>query len=92
MEFLDRFFERMSQNLGPERARACIEETLAAMGTRQLRTADDVVIFAKTLMQRGGVFEVIGGALRVQAMLRGGSENPSSKNPATGRPGPRNGL
>jgi hypothetical protein len=75
MLFVNQFFERMNQSLGPERARACIEETLTAMSTRQLRNADDVVVFANHLIKRGGLFEVIGGALRVQAILRGGKQD-----------------
>jgi hypothetical protein len=74
MQFVNQFFDRMNQSLGPERARACIEETLTAMGTRQLRSADDVVVFANLLAKRGGIFQVIGGALRVQAILRGGKQ------------------
>jgi hypothetical protein len=77
MQFVDQFFDRMKQSLGAERARLCIDETFSAMGTRQLRTADEVVVFANMLTQRGGIFEVIGGALRVQAILRGGKEKPA---------------
>jgi hypothetical protein len=82
MEFVNQFYQRLGQNLGAERARQCVEETLAAMGKRQLDTADDVVVFARLLMQRGGLFDVIGRALRVQAILRGGKEPP----PPAGRP------
>jgi hypothetical protein len=74
MQFVNQFFDRMSESLGPERARSCINEALSATGLKQLRTPDEVVVFAKTLMQRGGFFEVIGGALRVQAILRGGND------------------
>jgi hypothetical protein len=78
MEFVNRFFERMSQNLGPDRARLCIDETLAGIGKRQLRTVDEVVLFAEELMKRGGMFDVIGGALRVQAILHGASSKPAA--------------
>jgi hypothetical protein len=74
MQFVNQFFARMSDSLGPERARACISETLSATGLRQLRTPDDVVVFASNLMQRGGFVEVMGGALRVQAILRGATD------------------
>ena len=74
MQFVNQFFARMSDSLGPDRARSCIDETLSATGLRQLRTPDDVVVFASNLMQRGGFYEVIGGALRVQAILRGASD------------------
>ena len=76
MQFVNQFFERMNQSFGPEQARLCIDETMSATGLRELRTADEVVVFASGLMQRGGIFEVIGGALRVQAILRGGNEGP----------------
>jgi hypothetical protein len=74
MQFVNQFFDRMNESFGPEKARLCITETMSATGLRELRTADEVVIFASRLMQRGGVYEVIGGALRVQAILRGGTE------------------
>jgi hypothetical protein len=85
MQFVNQFFERMYQTLGRERARGYIDETLAAMGTRQLRTPDDVVVFAELLRKRGGIFEVIGGALRVQAILRGGRQDAAA---ATSAPRP----
>ena len=74
LQFVNQFFERMSASLGPERARSCIDETLSATGLRQLRTPDEVVLFASNLMERGGFFEVMGGALRVQAILRGAND------------------
>ena len=74
LQFVNQFLERMSASIGPERARICINETLSATGLRQLRTPDDVVLFASNLMERGGFFEVMGGALRVQAILRGASD------------------
>lgn len=74
LQFVNQFFERMSASLGPDRARSCIDETLSATGLRQLRTPDEVVRFASNLMERGGFFEVMGGALRVQAILRGASD------------------
>jgi len=75
LQFVNQFFERMNDSIGPERARACINETLSATGLRQVRTPDDVVLFASKLMERGGLFEVMGGALRVQAILRGASDS-----------------
>jgi len=74
MQFVNQFFDRMIESFGPERARLYIDETLSAVGLRQLRTADEVLLFAKNFMQRGGFFEVMGGALRVQAILRGGND------------------
>ncbi len=80
MDFVDKFFERMIQNLGAERARRCIDETLAAIGMRELRTADEVLVFADELTKRGGLFQVIGGALRVQAILRGAGQDSNARN------------
>ena len=74
MQFVNQFIDRMVESFGPERAQLCIDETLSASGLSQLRTADEVVVFANNLMQRGGIFGVIGGALRVQAILRGGND------------------
>ena len=88
MQFVNQFLDRMNDSLGAERARSCIDETLSATGLRQLRTPDEVVIFASSLMQRGGFFAVMGGALRVQAILRGGSEaaaRPKSTGAANGK-------
>jgi len=84
MQFVIQFVDRMNESFGPERARVCIDETLSATGLRQLRTADEVVAFATTFMQRGGIFEVIGGALRVQAILRGGSTGTTRPRQAAG--------
>jgi hypothetical protein len=87
MQFVNQFFDRMSDSLGAERAQACIDQTLAATGLRQLRTPDDVVLFASNLMQRGGFFEVMGGALRVQAILRGATDAiPTRPKPKPGPP------
>jgi hypothetical protein len=77
MQFVNQFVDRMVESFGPERAQLCIDETLSASGLSQLRTADEVVVFASNLMQRGGIFGVIGGALRVQAILRGGKDSTS---------------
>jgi hypothetical protein len=74
LQFVNQFFERMNASIGAERTRKCIDEALSATGLRQLRTPDEVVLFASNLMQRGGFFEVMGGALRVQAILRGASD------------------
>jgi hypothetical protein len=74
LQFVSQFFDRMSNSLGADRARSCIAETFAATGLRQLRTPDEVVVFASSLMQRGGFYEVMGGALRVQAILRGAKD------------------
>ena len=76
MQFVNQFLDRMNESFGPDKARLYVDETLTATGLRELRTADEVVVFASRLMQRGGIFEVIGGALRVQAILRGGTEGP----------------
>jgi hypothetical protein len=83
MQFVNQFFDRMIDSLGPERARLCIDETLSATGLRQLRTADDVLTFANNLGLRGGFFEVMAGALRVQAILRGASDATRPKRTST---------
>jgi hypothetical protein len=47
-----------------------------------------VVLFASNLMERGGFFEVMGGALRVQAILRGARDvgpRPKAKAVAGGK-------
>jgi hypothetical protein len=86
MQFVNQFFDRLTQSFGPERAQLYIDEALSASGLSQLRTADEVLLFANNLMQRGGFFEVMGGALRVQAILRGGNEAPRPKRTPTLKP------
>jgi hypothetical protein len=56
LQFVNQFFERMNASIGAERTRKCIDDALSATGLRQLRTPDEVVLFASNLMQRGGFF------------------------------------
>lgn len=60
--------------VGRERAEPLIEETLKRAGLRALVTPDDRYRFACELMTKGGIYEAIGRAIKIQAILHGARE------------------
>jgi len=60
--------------LGKERGQLLIDETLREIGLRELRTPNERLRFANVLIERGGVFESIGRAIKIQAILHGAAD------------------
>jgi hypothetical protein len=60
--------------MGRERGAPVVEEVMRHANLRVLRTPDDRYVFACALMKRGGLFEAIGRAIKIQAILHGAKE------------------
>jgi hypothetical protein len=61
-------------NMLGAQARPLIAETLREAGLTDLITPDDRYRFACALMKRGGIYEAIGRAIKIQAILHGAAE------------------
>jgi hypothetical protein len=64
---------KLVRALGEERATQLIAEVLAERSIPDLTSPNHRYTFAAALIERGGVFEAIGRAIRVQALLQGAS-------------------
>jgi hypothetical protein len=60
--------------MGRERAAPLIAETMRRAGLTSITTPDDRLRFASALMANGGLYEAIGRAIKIQAILQGASE------------------
>jgi hypothetical protein len=60
--------------MGRERGVQVVEEAMHRAQLRTLQTPDDRYAFATALMTRGGVYEAIGRAIKIQAILHGAKE------------------
>ena len=69
-------FERLFKAVGREKGWQAGQEALAQLGLTELRNQQDVVGFANLLIQRGGVLEAVGRALKIAAVLRGAVDRP----------------
>ena len=69
---LSRLVKLMGDRRGSELFRTIIQE----QHLEELRTADDLMIFAVALMARGGVYQAVGRAVKIQALLDGAVEQP----------------
>jgi hypothetical protein len=65
---------RLRRAVGKAAADVRAQEVLSSLGLIQLRTADDLLSFANGLLKYGGPTEMVGNALKVSAILRGGRE------------------
>ena len=70
----DPAFQKLVTVLGPVRADAVVQETLARLQLTRLATADDRFRFGCELIARGGVLEAIGRSIKIQAILHGARE------------------
>jgi hypothetical protein len=57
--------------MGRERGMAVVEEAMRQAQLEVMKTPDDRYAFACALMVRGGVFEAVGRAIKIQAILHG---------------------
>ena len=71
---LDPAVSKVINVMGHERGMAVVDEVMRHANLRELRTPDDRYAFGCVLMKRGGVFEAIGRAIKIQAILYGASE------------------
>lgn len=59
---------------GVERAEALVRDTLREVGITAIDSANDRLKFGAALIKKGGLLEVVGRAIRVQAILQGARE------------------
>jgi hypothetical protein len=67
--------QKLVNVMGRERADAVIADTLRQLSLRELRTADDCLLFGDALIRRGGLLSAIGRAIKIQAILNGAVEH-----------------
>jgi len=63
--------QKLVNVLGAERANVVVADTMRKAGLKSLESAQDRYRFACELMTRGGLFEAIGRAMKIQAILHG---------------------
>lgn len=68
-------YNRLIRALGPHVGSRVCDETLLAMGLRELSSQNEVLAFANILIARGGAIESVGRALKISAILRGATED-----------------
>jgi hypothetical protein len=65
---------KLTNIMGPARAKVLVAETLRQAGLTAIETPDDRYRFACALMLNGGICEAIGRAIKIQAILHGARE------------------
>ena len=65
---------KLLKTLGKERGLAVIDEVMRDAKLKAIQTPDDRFAFGCALMVRGGLFEAIGRAIKIQAILHGAKE------------------
>jgi hypothetical protein len=70
----DPSLDKLVRMLGPERAGVLVRDTLREPGLRDINSPDDRLRFGSQLIEKGGLLEAIGRAIRVQAILLGAKE------------------
>lgn len=76
----DPAFLKLESILGKERARELIAEVCNELGIDSVQTPNDRLAFGEALIDRGGLFEAIGRAIKVQAILHGAK--PADRSPS----------
>ena len=66
--------ERLTKALGATRASEVMNERLTQWQPRALDTAQDLLEFSNHIMRCGGLIQAVGRSLKVQALLRGATE------------------
>ena len=67
--------QKLVNVLGVDRANSLIAETMKNAGLTSLDSAQDRFRFACELMTRGGLYEAIGRAMKIQAILHGARDS-----------------
>ena len=68
---MDPALAKIINMMGSERAQAAIADAMKRAQLTALQTPNDRLKFALALMKSGGVFESIGRAIKIQAILHG---------------------
>ena len=77
-EAVDPALVKIINVMGPDRGRVAIAEAMRRAELTSLLTPDDRYRFACALMESGGIFESIGRAIKIQAILHGAKGDPSA--------------
>lgn len=77
----DEVLTRVQHVFGVDAGRKIYSEVLSELGVQHLSTPIEERRFADRLVKRGGLYEMVGRALRVRALLRGASQSTSSLPP-----------
>ncbi|MCB9584594.1 MAG: hypothetical protein H6718_04320 [Polyangiaceae bacterium] len=70
----DTVTQKLAQVLGKKTALDVVAKTMSEAGLEKLDCADDQLRFANALIPRGGLYEAVGRALKIQAILNGGHD------------------
>jgi hypothetical protein len=70
----DPVLKKLAFVLGPEEAPRFISSTCQKLGLKGLNGPQDRMLFACNLIQKGGLLEAIGRAIKIQAILHGAKE------------------
>jgi hypothetical protein len=74
----DAAFLKLENVFGRERARQLVDEICAECGLASLHHPHERLVFGDALIARGGLLEMIGRAIKVQALLHGARTSVSS--------------
>ncbi len=75
----DTVTKKLAQVLGQKTAIDVVAKTMVEAGLEGLTTPDDQLRFANALIPRGGLYEAVGRALKIQAILNGGNDDANVK-------------
>lgn len=70
----DPVLKKLTSVLGPKEAPRFISTTCRDLGLESLSKPQDRMLFACSLIGRGGLLEAIGRAIKIQAILHGAHE------------------
>jgi len=71
MSSVDRALRQLGHVLGPAPASAIVGDCLRRIGVDAVGSADELMRLAECLMQKGGIVEIVGRALKMQALKQG---------------------
>lgn len=66
--------KKLTHVLGPDEAPRFISSTCRDLGLKGLDEPQERMVFACNLIERGGLMEAIGRAIKIQAILHGARE------------------
>jgi hypothetical protein len=72
----DPAFVKMVNLMGLDRANAALEQAMRRAKLSSIESPNDRFRLGCALMQSGGVFEAVGRAIKIQAILHGASPEP----------------
>jgi hypothetical protein len=70
----DLVLQKLSNVMGREAAPTFIAETCRSLGLKDLDAPEARLLFAGALIEKGGLLEAVGRAIKVQALLHGAKE------------------